>query len=29
MLNRLEDLDCLKLCEVFFAMSIRARDNKR
>ena len=29
MLNLLEDLDCLELCELSFAMSIRARDNKR
>ena len=28
MLNLLEDLDRLKLCELCFAMSIRARDNK-
>ena len=29
MLNLLEDLDCLELCELSFAMSIRGRDNKR
>ena len=29
MLNLLEDLDCFELCELSFAMSIRARDNKR
>ena len=29
MLNLLEDLDCLEFCELSFAMSIRARDNKR
>ena len=28
MLNLLENLDCLELCELSFAMSIRARDNK-
>ena len=28
MLNLLEDLDCLELCELSFAMSIRARYNK-
>ena len=29
MLNMLEDLDCLELCELSFAMSIRGRSNKR
>jgi len=29
LLNQLEDLECLELCELSFAMSIRARDNKR
>jgi hypothetical protein len=29
MLNLLEDLDCSELCELCFAMSIRARGNKR
>ena len=29
MLNLLEDLDCLELCESSFSMSIRARGNKR
>ena len=29
LLNLLEDLECLKLCELSFAMSMRARDNKR
>ena len=29
MLNMLEDLDCLKLCELSFAMLIRGRSNKR
>ena len=29
MLNLLDDLDCLELCELSIAMSIRARDNKR
>ena len=28
MLNLLEDLDCLELCELSFAMSNRTRDNK-
>ena len=28
-LNLLEDLDCLELCELSFAMSNRTRDNKR
>ena len=28
MLNLLKDLDCLKLCELSFAMSIRAIYNK-
>ena len=28
MLNLLKDLDCLELCELSFAMSMRARDNK-
>ena len=27
-LNLLEDLDCLELCGLSFAMSMRARDNK-
>ena len=27
-LSILEDLDCLELCELSFAMSIRTRDNK-
>ena len=29
MLSLLEDLDCLELCELSFAMSIRTRDNKQ
>ena len=29
MLNMLDDLDCLELCELSFAMSIRGRSNKR
>ena len=28
MLNLLKDLDRLELCELYFAMSIRTRDNK-
>ena len=28
-LKLLKDLDCLELCEIWFAMSITARDNKR
>ena len=29
MVNLVEDLDCFELCELSFAMSIRARDDKR
>ena len=29
MLNLLGDLDCLERCELSFAISMRARDNKR